>query len=210
MAMPLRSNGQVKVQFVPTVGASEILLNKDYSIAGIRAVKFTKVKFYIGTTTNSSASSYFLIDIDKKSSCLLELPIETSEHKNGLSFFCGVDSFTNTSGVYLGALDPVNGMYWTWQSGYISIKVEGQIRTMNGDSVSFEYHLGGYQNPFLVCYPVAFKNTKSNDLKLGLDLERFISLAHQNFPKKVMTPGKDAFLLGKIFSESFYLLDNEK
>jgi hypothetical protein len=210
MALPLKSIGQVKLSFVPTIGGAEISLDKEYLLKELGKVTFTKLKFYFGLAGDTSSKSYFLIDLEKKSSCLVEFPLQKNSLNNEFAFWCGVDSFTNTSGVYMGALDPLNGMYWTWQSGYIGIKLEGQIRSMNGDSVSFEYHLGGYQNPFLVCYPVAFKNTKSSDLLVGLDLGRFISFAYQNFPKKVMTPGQDAYLLGKIFSESFYLLDNEK
>jgi hypothetical protein len=210
MALPLKSIGQGKVHFVPTLEGAEISLDKEYLLKDLGKVTFTKLKFYVGLTNDTSSKSYFLIDFARKSSCLIELPQQKNSLKSELFFWCGVDSFTNTSGIYLGALDPVNGMFWTWQSGYIAIKLEGYIRSMKGDSVSFEYHLGGYHSPFLVYYPVIFKNTKSSDLQIGLDVGRFISLAHQNFPKKVMTPGQDAFLLGKIFSESFYQLDNEK
>ena len=41
--------------------------------------------------------------------------------------YLGVDSVLNYNGVHEGALDPINGMYWTWQTGYIHCKLEGKI-----------------------------------------------------------------------------------
>ena len=43
-----------------------------------------------------------------------------------LQFDIGIDSVTNVSGALGGALDPTNGMYWTWQNGYINFKMEGK------------------------------------------------------------------------------------
>ena len=43
-----------------------------------------------------------------------------------------------------GDLDPVHGMYWTWQSGYIQFKLEGLLRDSAGER-KLELHLGGFE-----------------------------------------------------------------
>ena len=56
----------------------------------------------------------------------------------------GVDSLLQRSGVMDGDLDPVHGMYWTWQSGYIQFKLEGLLRDSAGER-KLELHLGGFE-----------------------------------------------------------------
>ena len=64
-----------------------------------------------------------------------------------LQFGIGIDSTTNSKGAMAGDLDPVNGMYWTWQSGYINVKIEG-TKQQKGKSEEFQFHLGGFTAPF--------------------------------------------------------------
>ncbi|HMC98760.1 MAG TPA: MbnP family protein, partial [Ferruginibacter sp.] len=49
------------------------------------------------------------------------------------------------SGAQTGALDPMNDMFWTWNSGYVMAKLEGgspASKTM----ARMEYHIGGYKS----------------------------------------------------------------
>jgi hypothetical protein len=55
----------------------------------------------------------------------------------------GVDSLRNVSGAQTGALSTVNGMFWSWNTGYIMMKAEGI--SPNSSSDSFAFHLGGFQ-----------------------------------------------------------------
>jgi hypothetical protein len=57
----------------------------------------------------------------------------------------GVDSARNVSGAQTGALDPANGMFWTWNTGYIMAKLEGNAPT--SPSGTFEYRIGGFKEP---------------------------------------------------------------
>jgi hypothetical protein len=40
----------------------------------------------------------------------------------------------------------MNGMYWTWNSGYIFAKLEGQSDSSKAASNYFNYHIGGYKH----------------------------------------------------------------
>jgi hypothetical protein len=66
----------------------------------------------------------------------------------GLSFLIGVDEERNSAGAQTGALDPNNGMFWTWSQGYIFLAMEGSS-PQSGDQTShlLAYHVGGVQAP---------------------------------------------------------------
>ncbi len=61
-----------------------------------------------------------------------------------VEFLIGVDSARNTSGAQTGALDPMNGMFWDWNTGYIMARLEG--KSAQSPTGVFAYHLGGYKN----------------------------------------------------------------
>ena len=45
------------------------------------------------------------------------------------------------------ALDPVNAMFWAWNTGYIFLKLEGRSSFSKLPGNIFEYHIGGYKSP---------------------------------------------------------------
>lgn len=59
-----------------------------------------------------------------------------------MRFFMGIDKVRNHSGAQDGDLDPVNNMIWTWATGYLFMKHEGNFINTNGDTVAMEFHLG--------------------------------------------------------------------
>jgi endonuclease/exonuclease/phosphatase family metal-dependent hydrolase len=67
---------------------------------------------------------YRLLDFSNRSSMNFSIPIN-SHNASYIRLTLGVDSVTNAAGVHCCALDPANGMYWSWQSGYIQFKLEG-------------------------------------------------------------------------------------
>ncbi|HYC28004.1 MAG TPA: MbnP family protein, partial [Chitinophagaceae bacterium] len=42
------------------------------------------------------------------------------------------------------ALDPAKAMFWTWNSGYIMAKLEGNSPLSSQPNNKFEYHIGGF------------------------------------------------------------------
>ena len=86
-----------------------------------------------------------------------------------------------------GVLDPIRGMYWTWQAGYIHWKIEGQF--LSGAKSQFEYHIGGYRKPYgtaqLVHIPFAPENEE-----LSVDLAPFLSrVLEKTFRHGSLSPG---------------------
>lgn len=98
------------------------------------------------------SGDYYLVDEENSPSktILLKAPVGTYA---GIAFTLGVDSVRNVSGAQTGVLDPANGMFWTWASGYITAKLEGHSDYSTGFQKIFTYHIGGYKSPY-----IAYKN----------------------------------------------------
>ena len=90
---------------------------------------------------------YFLVDEAQPESKLITLPDVPVGTYKSMTFTIGVDSLHNCSGAQTGALDPVNGMFWTWSTGYIFLKLEGHADASTSPGHIFEYHIGGYMAP---------------------------------------------------------------
>jgi hypothetical protein len=101
--------------------------------------------FYLNDELVFSDSTYHLVDLMGAAS--IEWPIIQPVLFNTFTFRLGVDSITHELGVMSGDLDPSLNMYWTWQSGYIDAKLEGNF-IIDREKQIFELHLGGYQFPF--------------------------------------------------------------
>ncbi len=89
--------------------------------------------------------SYFLIDHEKPSSAFITLPDIPAGDYTGVSFIIGVDSTRNTPGVQTGALDPVNAMFWSWNTGYIFVRMEGNSPVSPQPNNKLLFHIGGFR-----------------------------------------------------------------
>jgi len=86
--------------------------------------------------------NYYLINEEDSLSKIVELPAAAIK---SISFMVGVDSIRNVSGVQTGSLDPLNGMFWTWNSGYVFAKLEGESDSSHAPVHSFSWHVGGFR-----------------------------------------------------------------
>ncbi len=67
-----------------------------------------------------------------------------------MKFVFGVDLANNTSGTQSGDLDPSNGMFWSWATGYIFHKHEGKFINSSNVEQNLELHFGGQGNQVVV------------------------------------------------------------
>lgn len=86
--------------------------------------------------------SYFLVDASDASSMNLSITGVPEGSYTDIRYVMGVDSTRNVSGAQTGALSTSNGMFWSWNTGYIMVKAEGS--SPNSGSGNFTYHLGGF------------------------------------------------------------------
>jgi hypothetical protein len=91
--------------------------------------------------------SYYLIDPTNNNIKISGIP---EGDYNKIEYMIGVDSTKNFSGLQSGALNPSNGMFWSWSTGYIFIRVEGS--SPQSETGVFMYHLGGYESPYIASH----------------------------------------------------------
>ena len=129
----------VTLHFVHTLNGNPVAKGKILKTPQGTEYELSHWKYYITSpsfTHSYNANNVFLIDAFGNDSLVIHLP--NGKYKD-LSFYIGVDSLYNVSGAQDGALDPLNGMFWTWNTGYINYKFEGFTGRKK-----FEYHLGGF------------------------------------------------------------------
>jgi len=90
-----------------------------------------------------SAEAYHLVDEAKPESRRLRITGVPAGEYTGIEFLLGVDDARNHAGAQSGALDPAQGMFWTWKSGYIFLKAEGSSPASTAGGRGFSYHIGG-------------------------------------------------------------------
>jgi hypothetical protein len=114
----------------------------------------TKFKYYISNIQLQkkdgkmiSLPGYYLVDEEEPASKKISLKDVPAGEYISLHYIVGVDSLHNCSGAQSGALDPVNAMFWTWNTGYIFLKLEGKAESSTAPGKIIEYHVGGYKKP---------------------------------------------------------------
>ena len=152
----------------------------------------------------SEKNSFHLIDLEEPNSWKIQLPKEIRKTKiDSISFLIGIDSSTNVAGILEGDLDPIKGMYWAWNSGYINFKVEGEKRSTKS---KFEYHLGGYLPPYATARKIDFvRDPKSKKITVRLNLKQFLDQIDMGKLNEVMISGPDAVDLSNKLPTCFSL-----
>jgi hypothetical protein len=177
------------IQFRAYVHGSPLELNKKYLNPFGEAFEVTRFRFYTGKIAPAYidaslkakiTSPYHLIDFSDSNSTRIELPVAAG-NCHGIQLQIGVDSIDQSRGAQTGALDPAKGMFWTWNSGYINFKIEGNSPLSTQPSHLFEYHIGGYRNDNNTVWKIklfstndeSFLITKENKIviEVGLDLD---------------------------------------
>jgi hypothetical protein len=144
---------QNKIVLVFENRVGERLLQNDSTCQNAFGEVFTvrNFKYYIsnielrdGNKSQLFRDKYFLIDNADAASKEIQL-VTTLHRVTTVKFLLGVDSLKNVSGVQSGVLDPAKGMFWTWNTGYVMAKLEGNSPNANTPQHAFGYHVGGYK-----------------------------------------------------------------
>jgi hypothetical protein len=135
------------------VGNTELVLGDSVTnIFGERIV-IERFRYYVSNFTVTDTEGkiiklpvkYFLVDEEDADTKSITLEIPDMAVKS-IGFMLGVDSTRNVSGIQTGALDPLKGMFWTWNSGYIMAKLEGSAEAVASAGHRFTYHIGGFRS----------------------------------------------------------------
>jgi len=163
--------GEVEIEFDHRAGGSALTLGTEYTTAAGESVRLTTFNYFASNFSLVKSDGteyvvpkdecYFLVKHNETASRKITLKnIPAGDYKE-LRFTIGVDSAKSVSPIAerTGALDPAgaaNGHYWSWNSGYIFMKMEGTspaapVEPSTGERI-FQYHVGlfgGYNSKTL-------------------------------------------------------------
>lgn len=202
-----------KLELAITLTCGRVNLNLDtevYKLNQTDSFKVNVLKFYMSnlefwnkdTLLVKEENSFHLIDASNPSSLLIQVSTASNISYDEVRFNLGIDSTTTVSGAMSGALDPIHGMYWTWQSGYIHSKIEGMV-FLNGSSKEFVYHLGGYQFPFNTLQTISLKTSPSKSIGIQFDILPFLTQLDLNKKNHLMLPSNESVEYSKWVSKCF-------
>ncbi len=150
---PAAQYGTLQIEFSNTVDAQLLEFGKKFLNPSGDTFTVSKFMYYISNivlvkednSLYTQPESYYLVDASKPASSKLILNAVPYGKYKSIRFVLGVDSTRNVSGAQTGALDPANGMFWNWNTGYIMLKLEGAAPSSTVFGNTIEYHLGGFK-----------------------------------------------------------------
>ncbi|MFM7015529.1 MAG: MbnP family protein [Bacteroidota bacterium] len=138
--------------YVNSSGETFSVTNFRYYISNLKLIKEDGTRYVV-------PNSYFLIDANDTNSMKITLANIPGGKYTGVEYLIGVDSTRNVSGIQSGALDPVNGMFWSWTQGYIFMKLEGNSPAATNNF--YEFHIGGFTGSYNTLRNVSIDFTPS-------------------------------------------------
>jgi hypothetical protein len=212
------------IRFRAFVHGEPLVLNKKYRNPFGETFEISRFRFYAGKITPVHADSnlktklpplYHLIDLSDSSSTEIKLIVGAGVY-SGIQFQLGVDSADQNRGAQSGVLDPARGMYWTWNSGYLSFKIEGFSPVSKQPAHVIAYHIGGYRYPYNTVWQIRLDTTNDEPFRITGDMQTGIEVAieldnffesrnplHINEISSCTTPGDQAQKISENFSGTF-------
>ena len=198
-----------------------VLDDQNYITANGDTVSIETFKFYLSNfklvtedaQQASEKNSYHLVDAEDSTSLYFAVNIIRPGMYKRLQFDIGVDSLANVSGAMSGALDPIHGMYWAWNTGYINAKLVGHSRACKTLHHQFDFHIGGYANPYnslrkvvLELDDLPISSSGATVIELNADISQWfegpqiINLFRTN---DIVIPGKSAMMMADHYMDMF-------
>ncbi|MCC6371148.1 MAG: hypothetical protein IT236_09100 [Bacteroidia bacterium] len=153
---PSGETGGLKIEFANMVDTLPLTYGTKYINANGDTFTVSKFNYYISnivlTKTDNSivseSNSYHLIRHSASGNTISFSSLPAGTYKS-IKFMLGVDSTRNVSGSQTGDLDPAKAtdMYWSWNTGYIFVKLEGSSPQSGDLGKALTFHIGGYGGP---------------------------------------------------------------
>ncbi len=222
---PTPAGGSVNLEFANMVGNQPLVFNTGYKVMGGDSFRVTKFNYYItnvklikdDNSIYSEPNSYHLLEHSNPASTLINLAnVPTGSYKS-VSFQLGVDSALNVSGAKPGDLDPINGMFWSWNSGYIMLKFEGSSPVSTASNKGLVFHVGGFSGVNKVQRTITINlgsttanvNNSTPKIKVSADaMDLFVAPNAISFAtlNTVHMPGTNAKLIADNYANMFSLI----
>lgn len=203
----------INVSIQPTFKNENLVLDKvKYITDKNDTITISTLKFYISNvevefengTSYKEPQSYHLIDLENEQSLQFQLKNTPDLKIKQLVFNIGIDSITNVSGNLEGDLDPVLGMYWAWNSGYINMKLEGKSSSCKSVKKDFQFHIGGYLPKQNALQRVVLDFSKNTiDIQLKVDISKWLDEVALKQTNSIMIPEAKAIAMSELYKKMF-------
>lgn len=115
-----------------------------YYVSNIK-LKRSDGTVYADPVKSDGSAGYYLIDeADVESQDVVLKNVPAGDYTEA-TFTIGVDASQVNQGAQTGPLDPAKGLFWSWNSGYIFMALEGVSPVSIEKDNVFQYHVGGYK-----------------------------------------------------------------
>ncbi len=215
----------LQIYFKPIIGPEALVFGNTYTNAFAEDYSISTFKFYLhglefinsqkNTSFRIDKDNHYLINVKDSGSPSIKLNVPVASYDR-ISFIIGVDSIRNVSGAQTGALDPAHGMFWTWSTGYIMAKLEGNSPVATTPNNVIEYHIGGFKGAesvlrkvtlnFPATQKLVLKQETTSDITITADIDSWFR--HPN-PIRIsqkpvaMTPGTLAAQIADNYANMF-------
>lgn len=225
-ATPATGNGSMRITIQNVAGKYPLVLNVPwYQNENGDSFKVSIFKYYISNivftredgTEFAEPESYHLVDAAEDVSKSFEIADLPQGNYVKLKFLIGVDGKRNTSGAQTGALDPIHGMFWDWNTGYIMAKMEGISPQSQVAGGHLAFHMGGFSGPNSVLkyvtldFPAqaAVSSTSTPNIHLTADIMEWFktptTIKFKDFAG-TSSPGADAKMVADNYADMFTLV----
>lgn len=194
--------GVLKVTVNNVIGGQPVVFNNiQYTNAAGNAYSVRTLKYYVShfalikdDNSEVNYTNHHLIDAQDAKTLAFSLDNINNAHFKNIRFYLGVDSLHNHTGAQEGDLDPINDMLWTWNSGYIFFKHEGDFNDDTGSQSSIIYHCGSDKALTTITLSAPFHiNGDTTRMSLQFDLNTLygysdtVNFNNNNFHQSVST-----------------------
>lgn len=218
--------GTLQITFKNVVNGAALKLNTaNYTNAAGEAFTISTFKYYISNITlikmdNSELklpAAYYLINEADSASKTISIPAPGGEYR-AISFMLGVDSIRNVSGAQTDALDPVNGMFWSWNSGYIMAKLEGTSPVSTAANNALTFHIGGFKGQYSalrtiqLISPISLSVSEVRRPQITINADAYTWFNQPNLVRfqtisTIHVPGEDAWKIATNYRNMFRITD---
>ncbi|WP_341837609.1 MbnP family protein [Chitinophaga pollutisoli] len=178
-----KKEGNFRLNFDHKIGTAALKLGATvYKNPSAEDFTISTFKYYISNvylvkmdnSVQALPASYHLVDESKTDSKSILLLAPQGEYR-AIGFKLGVDSTRNVSGAQTDALDPVLGMFWSWNSGYIMVKMEGASPLSAAANHMLTFHIGGFKGQYNAVQDIRIQTPIS--ITVGPDREPAVTFA---------------------------------
>lgn len=212
----------LEIQLVNKANGQPLQLNAPLVNSFNETFTLTEYKYYISNLEVLNPvkpfavkNGYYLIDEQNPASKTIRAAIKADTY-DALVFMLGIDSAQQVKGAQTGALDPVNGMFWSANMGFMAAKLEGHSEFSGAPGNAIRHQIGGFEGQHnalryvVIPFPTTLTVNQGQTLTLVLEAE-MLRWFDAVYPMSItgnptiLTPGPTAMQIADNYIEQFSL-----